>query len=177
MNSTCQTRTFYKLYKLHLLRSSIQRLFWVWYWRPFKIECVFCIRKFRKLNQRARKHNTNARKLHAHWWLQKIWFCWNCKCAICLSTLNTVNLHVLPVVYSRNTFKISKWLFCISSFHFKSLEKYSSVLELKEISLLICKKCVFFQYLDKELDARADAKHTINFKRPNGVFYTWCLHI
>ncbi len=45
--------------------------------RPFKIECVFCIRKFWKLNARARKHNTNPRNLHKPLWSKVTWFQWN----------------------------------------------------------------------------------------------------
>ncbi len=45
--------------------------------RPFKIECVFCIRKFWKLNARARKHNTNPRNLHEPLWSKVTWFQWN----------------------------------------------------------------------------------------------------
>ena len=39
-----------------------------YFFRPFKIECVFCIRKFLKLNARTQKHNTSPRNLHELLW-------------------------------------------------------------------------------------------------------------
>ncbi len=75
--------------KNHLIRESILKwslknastwptLFWQadaeLCLRPFKIECVFCIRKFWKLNARARKHNTNPRNLHEPLQSKVTWF-------------------------------------------------------------------------------------------------------
>ncbi len=45
--------------------------------RPFKIECVFCIRIFWKLNARAQKHNTYPRNLHEPLWSKVTRFQWN----------------------------------------------------------------------------------------------------
>ena len=58
--------------------------------RPFKIECVFCIRKFWKLNARARKHNTNARNLHGPLWSKVTWFYKNRKLARWLTSLQCI---------------------------------------------------------------------------------------
>ncbi len=58
--------------------------------RPFKIECVFCIRKFWKLNARTRKHNTNARNLHGPLWSKVTWFYKNRKLARWLTSLQCI---------------------------------------------------------------------------------------
>ena len=53
-----------------------------------------------------------------------------------------------------------------------SLQKHLRASERKGISYLVSKiLCVFFSHLARKLNARADAKHTINFKRPYIYIY------